>query len=553
MAVVQISRIQVRRGKRNQGSGLPQLASGEFGWAVDTQELFIGNGSVSEGAPQVGNTRILTSKDNIFDYANSYTFRGKQEQDLVQTGIEASLPIVRDIQDRLDDRVSVESFGISGDSRVLYSYDNPSEDVSEQLQHAINQLYLSTVAKQSFTQPIELFIPAGHYSLTKTIYLPPNVSITGEDKEKTILHSTANPAFRTVDKTSYYSGNEMQFLFKGQPGYSGTTETQAKYLSIKKLTIDLNNPNADALYIDSCVRSDFSDLILTGNYSASSTTGSAIFIDMFNNVVSSAENKFENIEINNFYYAIFSKYDIKLNTFDNLHINDCEFGVVFGQGAQLGQTGELTGPLLNTIKNCVFTNVKKQGILIFNGIDNLSVENIFNEVGNDGGNDSAASSPIIDFRTTGNRSVNDTFSRSTSFADLNNPNFSATVYYPEIIGPGCHFKSQNFTTPIRFTDQGSLTAIKLPASADSKIKVSYVYQSSNNAAYRSGEMTLHIDKSNNQIDFVDDYNITGIDSATFDNLNFFTSISNNTLSIRYNNSSSNDTDAVLNYSFSYYY
>lgn len=47
MAVVQISKIQVRRGKKNSGSGLPQLASGELGWAVDTQELFIGNGSVS--------------------------------------------------------------------------------------------------------------------------------------------------------------------------------------------------------------------------------------------------------------------------------------------------------------------------------------------------------------------------------------------------------------------------------------------------------------------------------------------------------------------------
>jgi len=54
MAVVQISRIQLRRGKRNEGSGLPQLASGELAWCVDTQELFIGNGAVSEGAPAVG-------------------------------------------------------------------------------------------------------------------------------------------------------------------------------------------------------------------------------------------------------------------------------------------------------------------------------------------------------------------------------------------------------------------------------------------------------------------------------------------------------------------
>jgi hypothetical protein len=41
VAVVQISRIQVRRGKKGQ-TNLPQLASGELGWAVDSQELYIG-------------------------------------------------------------------------------------------------------------------------------------------------------------------------------------------------------------------------------------------------------------------------------------------------------------------------------------------------------------------------------------------------------------------------------------------------------------------------------------------------------------------------------
>ena len=63
MAVVSISRIQQRRGRKYSGTGLPQLASGELGWSIDSQELFIGNGSVSEGAPHVGNTRLLTELD----------------------------------------------------------------------------------------------------------------------------------------------------------------------------------------------------------------------------------------------------------------------------------------------------------------------------------------------------------------------------------------------------------------------------------------------------------------------------------------------------------
>ena len=72
MAVVSISRIQQRRGRALNGTGLPQLSSGELGWAIDTQELFIGNGAVSEGAPYVGNTRILTQSDlDLFTQSNN--------------------------------------------------------------------------------------------------------------------------------------------------------------------------------------------------------------------------------------------------------------------------------------------------------------------------------------------------------------------------------------------------------------------------------------------------------------------------------------------------
>lgn len=60
MAVVQISQIKHRRGV---AENLPQLASAELGWAVDSQQLYIGNGTLSEGAPEIGNTRILTEND----------------------------------------------------------------------------------------------------------------------------------------------------------------------------------------------------------------------------------------------------------------------------------------------------------------------------------------------------------------------------------------------------------------------------------------------------------------------------------------------------------
>ena len=122
MAVVQISRIQVRRGQKNTGTGLPQLASGELAWAVDTQELFIGNGSVSEGAPYVGNSKILTTNDNILDLFEQYQY--KRADTTIQTGDDSNYPILRSVQERLDERVSAAEFGIdSGGIQVLARVD----------------------------------------------------------------------------------------------------------------------------------------------------------------------------------------------------------------------------------------------------------------------------------------------------------------------------------------------------------------------------------------------------------------------------------------------
>lgn len=57
MAILQISRIQHRRGLQED---LPQLASAELGWSIDTRKLYIGNGTVTEGAPVEGVTEIIT-------------------------------------------------------------------------------------------------------------------------------------------------------------------------------------------------------------------------------------------------------------------------------------------------------------------------------------------------------------------------------------------------------------------------------------------------------------------------------------------------------------
>ena len=74
MAIVSISRIQHRRGLQQD---LPLLASAELGWSLDSQRLYIGNGSTAEGAPRTGITEILTEHSDVLTLAETYSFKNQ--------------------------------------------------------------------------------------------------------------------------------------------------------------------------------------------------------------------------------------------------------------------------------------------------------------------------------------------------------------------------------------------------------------------------------------------------------------------------------------------
>jgi hypothetical protein len=170
MAVVQISKIQLRRGKKLE-TGLPQLASGEMAWAIDTQELFIGNGAVSEGAPAVGNTKVLTEQDNILDLLNQYQYKSSDPS--IATGLNGDVTR-RGLQARLDDgSVNAASFGITNT--------DVSIDQTELIQNAIWSLYLTTTS----TNRVALEFDPGQYLVTGTIYIPSNVRLRGSGKDLT--------------------------------------------------------------------------------------------------------------------------------------------------------------------------------------------------------------------------------------------------------------------------------------------------------------------------------------------------------------------------------
>lgn len=80
MPVNQISKIKVRSGLKDQ---IPQLATGEFGWAIDTQELYIGNGNVSNGAPIAGNTQIYPPNGNTGNGGTEYVINNTYNNTIV--------------------------------------------------------------------------------------------------------------------------------------------------------------------------------------------------------------------------------------------------------------------------------------------------------------------------------------------------------------------------------------------------------------------------------------------------------------------------------------
>ena len=236
MAVVQISKIQVRRGQKNSNSGIPQLSSAEFAWAVDSQELYIGNGSVAEGAPYVGNTKILTEHDNILELASSYQYAHND------TSITLSVP--RELQYKLDEYVSVADFGAVGDG---------STDCVEAFETAFTQLFRNV--NENYRKV--LLVPNGEYLFLSDIRVPSGVILRGETQLGAVLNiSSHNIRFITTD------GKEIsEFTSTNRP-----TDVNISNLTIKRVT--------GQLVLSGLANSVIENVKFKGEYSLGNTVSS---------------------------------------------------------------------------------------------------------------------------------------------------------------------------------------------------------------------------------------------------------------------------------------
>jgi hypothetical protein len=564
VAVVQISKIQIRRGQENQGSGLPQLASGELGWAIDTQSLYVGNGSVAEGAPNVGNTKVITEHDDLFTLADSYVY--KEGTGVINTGVDATNPIKRSLQARLDDQVSVKAFGVNGVEAV---------DCTLALQRAIDQLYLNGGQEASTNNRVVLTMEAGVYTISDTIYIPPHATIRGAGSGKTIIRQIGNlvtnpasPGFNEP-KAVFQTVNDLSQDGNPADDSDSTFNNQARNISLSGMTLQAVGTSR-GLVLQSCRDSDFNDIEIVGTWIPNApdtilplgtdqledgdnstirgsylnpfsptpgtryvlfTTSLGLSLNSKNGGVETVRNKFTNCSIRNWAYAIVSNWDINDNVFVTCNFTDSGYGAVFGKDMTidgLPGAGTAFGPSNNIWSDCVFTNISRQAIYVKEGTNNVSRNNKYITCGNDGASDDIPEYSIIKYTKLGNASINDFFTRTQvlSYTQSINPSITpnilgTVVYIPEVEGPTNYV--WGFEHQVTVLSGQELTLFRLPQAINQAFEVTYTMTSETYNAMRTGKLTIMLNGRTDvsagtpRVEVSDDYHYVG-DSVYLDSI-----------------------------------
>jgi hypothetical protein len=538
MAVVQISRIQLRRGKKLSGEGLPQLASGELAWAIDAQELWIGNGAVGEGAPSVGNTRLLTEVDNLLDFG---TYIYKDGDSIIQTGLDTNYPVVRTLQSRMDDMVSAAGYGIVSDTI----------DQTTLIQHAIDNLFLEN-ATTGVKSRVTLVFGPGQYTFSSTIYLPSYVTILGAGVQKTVFNYTGTgKAFEFINDTSTTTVRKTAVGIE--------YNLQPKFCSLSEFTLNTTLISATALSMYSVRDSVFTNIELVGNLDLVTGTSKAIELKAFSSVVTCQRNSFVNVTAKGYINDVYAEQDIFNNLFSDCKFLTSMYGIWFGNFVMnpvkaSRPVGYEFGPRKNIIENCYFDTINREGILITNGFGNRSRSNTFKDVGNNAGGNATNIYNQIKFISEGNSSSQENFDRSDPFdstADISHGNYGLT-YKREVSGKIQFTETETRTLPVVYSPTSFSNLFRIPVDASMSLEITYILESTANTQMRRGKLSISYDINTSTVQISDDYDYTGTALGN-DNITFNASIVSGCIMIVYKNTNTNDTTLVpskFTYSYS---
>jgi hypothetical protein len=462
MAVVQISKIQVRRGLKNSGIGVPQLSSAEFAWAVDSQELFIGNGSVAEGAPYVGNTKILTEHDNLLELASSYRFA------LPEPSI--GLSVSRSLQSKLDEYVSVLDFGAVPDG---------STDCVQAFETAFSELFQNT--DNRFKKV--LLIPNGVYLFTTDIKVPSGTIIKGETQQGVVLNiGSNNLTFVTAD------GEELAVF---------DASNRPANINMSNLTIQRSSGR---LVLTGVRDSEFEAVHFRGEYTlidavASPTArDSAVFWQNSINDIRTTGIKFKNCRFENQEMSVKCLQTLPFET--KIEFEECHF-LVNHIGVYIeGVVGQVNNWIF---KDSTFELIHQQAVYATHGRGFLVTGCSFQNCGNGVNDAQYPESPIIEFGDFENNDVVNCVSDRAQFGSLTSS--LNTIGIPEVLNSS---KTQLVNSQYSqiFLSDAFRAFLAMPAT-HRFMHINYFLKLSSHS--RVGRLTLTIDSDLSSVAITDEY------------------------------------------------
>ena len=485
MAVIEIAKIQVRRGQENQ-TGIPQLDPGEFAWAEDTERLYIGK-RIAEGASTDENSRILTEQDlNFFKLAaqstgtvnSSYTYR----QADVFIGAESST-----VQEKLDQTVSLTDYG------VVPSF--TATNITTEFRNAVNKIFKNQAPGdwQRTNARRNLVIPAGSYILDSTIQLPPYTSLIGEGEDLTVLTMTTSSAmFVTVDAYG-----------TGYPSMLTASTATSRNISIKGMTL---------AYTATIIATDTDALLSLDNvkgavienvkFQSGASTGTGIRLRGQPtggvDIETCSDIQIIHCTFDNLYTGVLATGTVLRPVIGKSIFSNLDKGVVM----TASPTALYRSPIGGKFVENKFDRVSDEAIYVgvaSHATNHISEQNTFRHVGNKRGIDSSVTtstnhSPVISFLADGNSSVNDTFNRKSVAAETTASTLINSFYYNPLVIGNASINSSVITTA---TLVGGTTTniIKIPVTGkDQMLFMKYsLYSVDQSQGYsRKGVLTLNI-------------------------------------------------------------
>tara|TARA_B100000214_G_C23966576_1_gene628006 strand:- start:56 stop:1672 length:1617 start_codon:yes stop_codon:yes gene_type:complete len=475
MPIVQISRIQHRRGKR---ADLPQLAAGELGYVIDEQRLFIGNGTVADGAPAVGNTEVMTSGSSAFTTALTYTYKGYLgDSTPITTG--SSGDITRTLQQTLDDYISVKAFDAKGDD---------STDDSAAIQRALDEVYSDTDQDDTRARRV-IFFPAGIYRINTSLNIPPFAHLVGEGPDKTIIRNSGNnPVATTEDDDGQTYGSI------GNSGATTPTQIQVEGITFR------NTVAYGGVSIDNATKVYFNNCKFTGSYTSGGddNSNSKAVTVRSTTALPCSQVIFNQCQFTKFARLVDLSFDVTTVRFNNCDFNTAFYGAILGESMDGSTDGLTIGPRDVQFVGSSWSTIGQQAIYVkqsssTTGIGTrnvLSYGNFYAETvaNNFEGVNSINEVPVIQYDNDECTSTLDFFERTdqrdTNFGDSADPSNTP----PEVDGIAIHTKAIRQITLADNTSSATDTGIYLPGFSDKGVRITY--KMNRGTTYRTGVFTV---------------------------------------------------------------